>query len=265
MAADNASRYSTENGQPAESNSKCGHLFPFSPYLLSTRTNRTISGYRTEFLGYSSYMKLGFVSLFATICVSSALVFGVTDGVAAYPPGTALQVTVTPNPATVGDHVTALATNVQAGCNVIFTFWQRSVTVSSSGGSASADFQVPNSAGHATMHAKTANCAAIEHSSTNVVVTGRPRVVAPARVCSKKTFVVKVSNFKPRTRVSVRMTQAAGTGSVRSVSRALAQSRSTGSTGKVSMAFNIASPGTYLVAAVGPSQRATTSVRIVRC
>jgi hypothetical protein len=200
-------------------------------------------------------MKRTVICLVATIGLAAGLVAGGTGGANAYPPGTALTLSASPNPVAVGAVVTATARHVGPGCKVKFVLGAASITVSSSvAGNASARLRAPATAGARTMSATTTGCATIERAYTRVVVTG-PLVRCPTTVHRNRVFTCTVSRFPARASVVVKFSK----GRI-SVTQRKVVSR----TGAATYHFKLSSTGTYLVTAVNGRRYATTTVKVVR-
>ena len=192
------------------------------------------------------------ISVVSTLGLAVGLMFGVAGGASAYPPGTALTVTASPNPVAVNAQVTITARHVGPGCLVTFVLDGRSVTVASSAGTAFVKIKAPSTPGPRTVSATTSRCSTIERAYTRIVVTG-PVVNCPKTAARNRVFACTAANFPRNTRLTMLFI----TGWT-----VVYQPTRTSSTGAVTVLFKLARRGTYLVTAVAGSMYATTTIRI---
>lgn len=208
-------------------------------------------------------MKRGLISVAAAVGVMAAMVIAPVQSASAYPPGTALTVSASPNVVGVGQTVTATASNVKPGCRVEFKFGSREVKVSASGSTATARITAPTRVGSYSLTAKCSSNG--ERATTTVRVIGRGEVHGPANVCLSKSFTISVTGFAPRTRVTVVLRKATSEGGSNGRSVTYSESTRTNSSGSASVRFRVNRTGVYVVSAVSEGQRAYTALSVARC
>ena len=213
-------------------------------------------------------MKRGLISLVAAVGVMSALVIAPAETASAYPPGTAMTVSSSPNPVSVTKRFTATSTKVKPGCRVKFTFNGVVVNVNSARGSASTTFTAPSRVGNYRL---TAVCANGESAATTVKVVGRAGVHRPGgvhgpnHVCVSKSFTMDVTNFAPRTNVTVVLRKATSPGGSDGRTVSFSKTSRTDNSGNASYRFNVNRTGVYVVSAVAEGQRAASALSVERC
>jgi hypothetical protein len=207
-------------------------------------------------------MKRGLISAVAAVGVMAALVVAPIESASAYPPGTAMTVSASPSQVSVGQNVTATASNVKPGCRVEFEFGDRSARATATGGSATVTIKAPSRTGSYRLWAK---CSHGERASTVVKVVGRGEVHGPDHVCVSKSFNVAVSNFAPNSRVSVVLRKSTAAGGSRGRTVSFSKSARTNSSGAATYRFKVNRTGVYVISAVASGQRAASAISVDKC
>ena len=206
-------------------------------------------------------MRKALITAVAAVSVLSAAVVAPIDVANAYPPGTAMTVSASPNPVGVGQSVTVSAGNVKPGCKVEFKFGEREAKATATGGSASVTLKAPSKAG---TYRVSASCGS-EKASSSVQVVGRGEVEGPGHVCKSKSFNVNVRNFVPGSKVSVVLRKSTPVGGTRGRTVAFVKSSHVGSAGTATYRFKVSTSGVYVVSAVSAGQRAATAISVDKC
>ena len=206
-------------------------------------------------------MKRGFFALVAAVGVIGAAVVAPIDVANAYPPGTAMTVSASPNPVGIGQSVTVSASNVKPGCKVEFKFGEREAKATATGGSASVTLKAPSKAG---TYRVSASCGR-ERASSTVKVIGRGEVHGPGHVCESKSFTVNATSFAKGTKISVVLRKSTPVGGSRGRTVAFVKASRTNASGTASFRFKVNTPGVYAVSAVTAGQRAASAISVDKC
>jgi hypothetical protein len=208
-------------------------------------------------------MKRGFFSVAALVSVLAAVVVVPLQPASAYPPGTAMTVSASPNPVAAKQSITLTASNVKPGCRVAFSVGEREATAKESGGSASVSVKAPSRLGTYKVTAKCSKGG--ERATTYLQVVGRGEVHGPDHVCKSKGYDVSVVNFASGSRVTVVLRKATFGGSNGGSTVSLSKAGRTNSHGAKTYHFNVNRAGVYVVSAVAPGQRAASAVAVDNC